>query len=178
MRVLRMAAMAAAAGLVATGVTAQEAEKPDLRDAEVAHAAVTANAVDVELARLALERASDAEVKRFAETMIADHSSVNEQAAALAKKLGVTPEENAVSRDLQKGMEEAKARLQSLRGSAFDVAYMEREVAYHQAVLDALDGLLIPTTENGELRDLLTKVRPVIAAHLQHAEKIGARVGR
>jgi putative membrane protein len=51
---------------------------------------------------------------------------------------------------------------------------MDREIGYHQAVLDALDKLLIPTTENAELKKLLTDVRPNIAAHLEHAKHVRA----
>ena len=68
--------------------------------------------------------------------------------------------------------DEAKAKLTRLSGSEFDAAYIEREVGYHQAVLDAIDGLLIPTTENAELKQLLQTVRPAIVAHLERARGI------
>jgi putative membrane protein len=150
---------------------------PNLTDPEVAHVAVTANAIDIELARLAQSRARSPEVRRFAATMITDHSAVNAQAGALAGKLGVTPADNAVSQGLLSGAAQARAGLERLQGAAFDQAYMAREVAYHQAVLDALDGLLIPTTENRELRTLLIDVRPAIAAHLGHAKQLQQAVG-
>jgi putative membrane protein len=136
----------------------------------VAHVAVTANSIDIALATFALSRAKNSDVKKFATTMIADHSAVNKQAAALAAKLGVTPKDNPVSQSLTKGAAEARASVQSLRGAAFDLAYISREVGYHQAVLEALDGLLIPTTSNAELKKLLVDVRPAIAAHLDHAK--------
>lgn len=150
----------------------------DLSDAEVAHVAVTANAIDVEMAELVGSRTRTEAVRQFAATMIRDHNAVNERAAALAGRLGVTPADNAVSESLRSGAEEAKASLRGLRGAAFDRAYMEREVGYHQAVLDALDGLLIPTTSNGELRALLEEVRPAIAAHLEHAKELGSKLGK
>lgn len=161
-----LAALLAAVTLPAN-VTAQ-----DLSDAEVAHVAVTANAIDVDLAKLALDRGRSDEVKAFARTMVEDHTGVNEQAAALAKKLGVTPAPNEVSTLLQKGADAAKARLNTLSGTAFDRAYIAREVEYHQAVLDAIDGLLVPTTENAELKSLIRTVRPAIAAHLARARDI------
>lgn len=162
--VLAMVAIAAAPA------AAQEAQ--DLSDAEVAHVAVTANAIDVDLARLALDRAASDEVKAFAQTMIDDHTGVNEQAAELAERLGVTPVENDVSAQLQAGADEAKTRLSELSGEEFDQAYIAREIEYHQAVLGALDQLLIPTTEDAELADLLNTVRPAIAAHLERAQAI------
>lgn len=148
------------------------AQAPQLNDAEIAHVAVTANAIDVDMAGLAETRAASDQVSQFARTMITDHTAVNEQAAALATRLGVTPEANAVSASLRASADSARTRLSALRGPAFDTAYMAREVAYHQAVLDALDGLLIPGTANPELRKLLMGVRPAIAAHLEHARQI------
>lgn len=156
---------------VSTGLSAQSAT-PDLADPEVAHVAVTANSIDIELAKLAQSRTSNPDVKQFATTMITDHSAVNAQATALATKLGVTPRDNEVSQSLLKGAAEARAMIEPLKGSAFDKAYIDREVAYHQAVLDALDGLLIPSASNAELKKLLVDVRPAIATHLEHAKKL------
>jgi len=149
-----------------------QASPPNLSDPEVAHVAVTANSIDIELARVAIAKAHNAEVKTFARTMITDHSAVNGQAAALAGRLGVTPRDNPVSHSLLTGAQAARASLEKLGGGAFDRAYIDREVVYHQAVLDALDGLLIPTTENAELKKLLVDVRPAIATHLAHAKAL------
>ena len=154
------------------GVPGEPAVAQDLTDAEVAHVAVVANAIDIELAKVALERGESEAVKSFARTMVDDHTGVNAQAGALAEKLGVTPSENEVSASLRKGADEAKAKLSGLSDAAFDRAYIAREVDYHQAVLDALDQVLIPTTENAELVALLRTVRPAIAAHLERARRI------
>ena len=157
--------------VVSTGLHAQSAT-PKLSDPEVAHVAVTANSIDIDLAKLAQSRTGNRDVKQFATTMITDHSAVNEQASALAAKLGVTPKDNAVSQSLLKGAAEARATIEPLKGKGFDQAYINREVAYHQAVLDALDKLLIPSSSNAELKQLLVDVRPAIAAHLEHAKRL------
>ena len=155
---------------------AAQATQLDLSDPEVAHIAVTADNIDIAAGKVALSRTHDSEVKNFASMMVRDHTGVNEKAAALAKKLGVTPKDNAVSQSLEAGAKEAKAKLDPLKGADFDRAYIERETAYHQAVLDALDQTLIPTTENAELKALLTQVRPAIEAHLAYAKKIGEQM--
>ena len=156
---------------VSTGLHGQSAAQ-DLSDPEVAHVAVTANSIDIDLGKLAQSRTSNQDVKQFATTMVTDHTAVNQQAAALATKLGVTPKDNAVSQSLQKGATEARATIEPLEGKAFDKAYIDREVGYHQAVLDALDKVLIPTTESAELKKLLVDVRPAIATHLEHAKHL------
>jgi len=157
--------------------TPAPAAAPDLSDPEVAHVAWTANSIDIDMAKFAQTRAHKAAVKQFAQTMITDHTAVNEQAAALAKKLGVTPADNAVSQSLQNDAKQARASLEPLHGAAFERAYIDREVAYHQAVLDAIDKVLVPTTENAELRKLLTDVRPAIATHLEHAKQLRSQLG-
>ena len=155
---------------VSTGLQAQSA--PDLSDPEVAHVAVTANSIDIDLAKLAQSRTHNPDVKQFAKTMITDHSAVNAQASALAARLGVTPADNAVSQSLLKGAADARTAIEPLKGKAFDKGYIDREVAYHQAVLDALDTLLIPTASNAELKQLLVDVRPAFATHLEHAKQL------
>jgi putative membrane protein len=156
---------------------APPAAAPDLSDPEVAHVAVTANSIDIDMAKFAETRTHSAPVRAFAQRMITDHTGVNVQAAALAQKLGVTPADNAVSQSLQTGAKEARAKLEPLHGAAFDRAYMDREVAYHQAVLDAIDKVLIPTTDNAELKKLLTDVRPAIVSHLDHAKRVRGMLG-
>ena len=152
------------------------AAAPDLSDPEVAHVAVTANTIDIDAAKFAQTRTQNPAVKQFAATMITDHTAVNAQAAALATKLGVTPADNAVSQSLESGAKQAHATLEPLHGAAFDRAYIDREVGYHQAVLDAIDKLLVPTTENAELRKLLVDVRPAIATHLEHAKHLRSQL--
>jgi putative membrane protein len=172
----RSAPLSLALATLLSAPLAAQAAPPNLSDAEVAHVAVTANNIDVELGTVAETRAANAEVKRFAAMMVRDHSAVNEKAAALAGKLGVTPKDNAVSQSLLEGAKEAKAKVEPLSGAAFDRAYIEREIAYHQAVLDALDGVLVPTTQNGELKQLLVDVRPAFVAHLAYAKQVGQKL--
>lgn len=148
------------------------AAAPAINDAQIAHIAVTANAIDSAAGELAKRKGSAKEVKDFAQTMITDHGAVNKEAVALVTKLSVTPEDNDVSRSLKSGADATTATLQGLSGAAFDKAYIDNEVTYHQAVLDAIDKTLVPSAQNGELKALLEKVRPAIAAHLDHAKRI------
>ena len=104
--------------------------------------------------------------------MVRDHTSVNQQATALAKKLNVTPEESATSKSLKEGGEKMKAKLKGMSGTAFDKAYVDNEVAYHEQVLSAVDNTLIPNTKNAELKSLLESARPIFVSHLNHAEEL------
>jgi putative membrane protein len=152
--------------------TSAFAQSPN--DAQIASIVVTANQVDIDAGKLAASKTANAEVKKFAQLMVTDHTSVNKQATALVTRLKVTPEDNDTSRGLKKGGDENLANLKGLKGAAFDKAYVDHEVAYHQAVLDAVDKTLIPSASNADLKALLVKVRPAFVAHLEHAKHVQA----
>lgn len=162
----------AAAGLLGIPVAILSAE--GVNDAQIASIVVTANQVDIDAGRLAAARATSAEVKAFARVMVTDHTGVNKAATDLATKLNVTPEDNPTSQSLKADGDKALAHLKTLEGAAFDKAYVDREVAYHQQVIDALDTTLIPGATNEELKALLVKVRPAFIAHLEHAKRLQA----
>ena len=143
-------------------------------DAQIAAIVVTANQVDIDAGKLAESHGSSAEVKSFGKQMVTDHTGVNKQATELVTKLNVTPQDNPTAQSLKSGGEKNVANLKSLKGAAFDKAYVDNEVTYHQQVIDALDKTLIPSASNAELKALLVKVRPAFVAHLEHAKKIQA----
>ena len=145
-----------------------------INDAQIASIVVTANQVDIDAGNFAQTRANNAQVKQFAQQMVTDHTGVNKQATELAAKLKVTPEDNPTSQSLKSGGEENINKLKNLKGSDFDKAYVDHEVAYHQAVLDAVDKTLIPGAKNEELKALLVKTRPAFVAHLEHAKHVQA----
>src|SRR3982750_1061105 len=164
-----------AATLVAMPMAAA-AQAPN--DAQIASIVVTANQVDIDAGKLAQTKGSKADVKAFGKQMVTDHTGVNKQATALVTKLKVTPEDNATSKSLKSGGEDNLKNLRTLKGAAFDKAYVDHEVAYHQAVLDAVDKTLIPNAKNEELKALLVKVRPAFVAHLEHAKQIQSSVSK
>ena len=154
------------------------ASAQSVNDAQIASIVVTANQVDIDAGKLAKSRSTNNEVKTFAELMVTDHTGVNKSATDLATKLKVTPQDNPTSQSLKAGGDKNLAHLKTLKGAAFDKAYVDHEVAYHQQVIDALDKTLIPGATNEELKALLMKVRPAFVAHLEHAKHLQASVGK
>lgn len=141
-------------------------------DPQIAAIVVAANSVDVDAGKVAAAKTKNVEVKKFAQQMITDHTAVNKSAVELVTKLKVTPEENDTSKALKDGGVQNLASLKKLKGKTFDKAYVAHEVDFHQQVLDAIDKTLIPSAKNAELKALLEKVRPAIAAHLDHAKHL------
>jgi putative membrane protein len=167
MKFARTIAVAAFAALAATALA-----QGGPNDAQIAHIVVTANQVDIDAGKLAERKGHSKEVKDFGKMMVTDHSGVNKQAVALAKKLGVKPENNDTSKALKKEGADNVKMLKGLKGAAFDKAYIDHEVAYHQQVLDAIDKVLVPNAKNEELKGLIVKVRPAFVAHLESAKQI------
>ncbi|RYC23197.1 DUF4142 domain-containing protein [Ciceribacter ferrooxidans] len=165
-------AAAGAACLMLIAPLASAADAPS--DPQIAHIAYSAGVIDVEAAKLALSKTTNADVKAFAESMQKDHEAVNDMALALVKKLNVTPEDNATSQALAKVAEDKRAELAKLDGAAFDKAYIENEVAYHKQVNGALETVLIPSAQNAELKGLLETGLKLFQGHEQHAEYVAA----
>ncbi|HET9579132.1 MAG TPA: DUF4142 domain-containing protein [Usitatibacter sp.] len=170
---MNLKGIVAAAAMLAAGTAFAQAPN----DAQIAHIVVTANQVDIDAGKLAQKKASSPDVKAFGKQMVTDHTGVNKQAKDLVKKLKVKPEDNPTSQSLAKGGKDNVAKLKKLKGKEFDKAYVDQEVTYHQAVLDAIDKTLIPNAKNAELKALIEKVRPAIDAHLQHAKQIQSKLG-
>jgi putative membrane protein len=152
--------------------------KSPLSDPEVASVAVVANQIDIRNGELAKKKSKDPDVLKFAQTMIDDHNAVIGQATALVKKLGVTPADNSVSRGLLKDAEKTLKTLGDKAGNDFNKAYVDNEVAYHKAVISAVETLLIPESENTELKQLLQNILPALKAHLGHAEMLQKNLGK
>jgi putative membrane protein len=145
-----------------------------LTDPQIAHIAYTAGNIDIAAAKQALTKASNKDVKAFAQDMVRDHEAVNKQALDLVKKLNVTPEDNDTSKSLSKQADEKLAELSKLSGAAFDKAYVASEIAYHKAVNSALETKLIPSASNAELKRLLETGLKLFQGHQQHAEHVAA----
>lgn len=148
-----------------------------LSDPQIANIAVTAHKIDVERGQYALKHTRNDEVKQFAEQMVNDHQAGIKEAVDLAKRLGVKPEPSAVSKSLQDGAKTASARLKKEKGEKFDKDYIDTEVAYHQAVIDAVKNTLVPGAQNADLKTLLQNAVPTLEGHLQHAKMVQSQLG-
>jgi putative membrane protein len=167
-----MAGSAGSADMAGSAGSAGSAAAATLTDPQIAAIVVAANQVDIDAGKLAAKKTKNAEVKKFAELMVKDHTAVNKSAVDLVTKLKVTPEESETSKTLTAGGAENIAKLEKLDGAEFDKAYVDNEVAYHDAVIGVLKNTLIPSAQNADLKAALTGVAPAFDAHLAHAKQL------
>src|SRR5439155_19471681 len=96
--------------------------------------------------------------------------------AALARQLGVKPEGSDVTKSLEADAKKVARRLAKEKGAAFDRDYIDTEVAYHQAVIDAVNDVLIPRARNAQVKTALQNTVPTLEGHLQHARNVQAQL--
>ena len=149
-----------------------------MNDPQIANVALTAHQIDVDRGQLALKHTRNDEVKQFAAQMVHDHQAGIVEAVNLAKRLGVKPEQSDTSKSLKKDAAAATARLKKEKGAAFDRDYIDTEVKYHEAVIDAVKNTLVPGAQNADLKRLLETAVPTLEGHLQHAKMVQAQLGR
>lgn len=128
-----------------------------------------ANTWDIETGNIAVKKGSTKAVRDFGAMLVRDHTMVRQQGRDLVKKLGVTP---TAPKDFAMAKDHASAvkKLENLKGKAFDHAFLQNEVDFHKAVIDAVNTTLLPALQNPEARDLVTKVAPAFQAHMMAAQ--------
>jgi putative membrane protein len=131
-----------------------------------------ANTYDMETGSLAVSRGHTKDVRDFGAMLARDHRNVRQQGRDLAKSLNVTPTSPGKDFPLTKAHVAAMSSLRGLRGSAFDRAFLQHEVDFHNAVLDAVTKTLLPATQNAQVKDLETKVAPAFVAHRDRAQSL------
>ena len=158
--------------VLAMGLTGPAAAQDvaDLNDLEYAHAAYTADNIDIRYAHLALALSTNPAVHEFANTMIRDHTAVNEAALGLLAKLGAEAQDNWFSQSLNEGAEAIINDFSKLRGAEFDMAYATNELAYHKTVNNLVEHTMIPNIDNDEVRALFQQGLEIFKAHEAHAE--------
>jgi putative membrane protein len=168
-------------GVLALGVAAASAPSSrttpaPLDDPTIVAIFDAANTYDIETGQLALSKTHEAAVRDLARQFVNDHKAVRQQGRDLAKKLSVTPTPPAQF-DLADQHKKAMAELKQKSGKEFDRAYAAHEVAFHQAVIDAVTKTLLPAIQNDELKALVEKIAPAFQAHLEAAKQLQKKLG-
>jgi len=151
------------------------APAPALNDTNIFALLDEANAADSSLGALAATKGTSASVRSFGHRMARDHHELRKQGADLAKKLNITPNPPAndtLTNSAQKITDSLNAQA---KGAAWDAAYIDHEVAAHQAVLSLLQTAQGAATDTS-LKALIAKAQPLIQNHLTMAQGIQGKL--
>ena len=167
-------AIAFAVALLPTGTKAQSGGAPT--DPQIVGIVTAADHIDVDYAKLAMSKTKNKQIRDFAQQMLTDHSAVSQSVLGIAAKLNVTPADSDTSNSLKAQAQQMTQKLQGLKGKEFEKAYIDNEVAYHQAVVNATKTVLIPSAQNAELKSALQGAVPLFEGHLQHAQRVQSSI--
>lgn len=159
-------------GLLGKGAVAGEA----LDDATILAIFDQANSIDVYTGRLGAKYGHSEEVRALGRMVATDHVAVQQLGRDLAKKLNIvpTPPRNDTS---VADHANTVALLQSKSGVEFDRAYLKHEIAFHQSVIDAVRGTLLPAIKNSEFKKLVKDVLPGFEHHLAASRTAARKLG-
>ena len=169
-------AVAAIAFAVALHPARANAQGTAPTDPQIVGIVLGADDIDIDYAKLAMSKTQDKQVIGFAQQMINDHTAVSKSVRALAAKLNVTPADSETSNSLKTQAEKMTQKLQGLSGKEFEKAYIDNEVGYHQAVVNATKTVLVPSAQNAELKSALQGAVPLFEGHLQHAQRVQSAI--
>jgi putative membrane protein len=146
-----------------------------LSDAQILGIYVQVNGFDIETALLGRSQAHSDAVRKLATHVATDHTGVRQAAFDLEGKCKIAAslpdERDAAAIEHSKTM----ARLMALKGDEFDKAYVEHEVAFHRAAIDAVRGLLLPSATCPDLQEHFKAILPAFEHHLSMTQEIAAR---
>lgn len=176
-----MTVAVALAAIVAFAPIPAEAEKAKgaghasaakaLSDAEFMRMATQANMAEVQLGKIAVQRAENPEVKQFAQRMVDDHTKANDELAQLAAKRDVKMPD-----DMSPKHKPVMSRLSNLSGADFDRAYMREMVTEHDHDVARFQRQAT-ATKDADLKAWIEKTLPVLRRHEQMAQNTARIVG-
>jgi putative membrane protein len=151
----------------ATGATSPKASAgPVFDDSNFIKEAAEGGIAEVALGQLAVEKASSADVKKFGQRMVDDHSKANDDLKQLASQKNV-----AFPQDLSAKDKTTKATLEKLSGEQFDLAYMRDMVKDHKKDVSEFRRAS-RDAKDPDVKQFAVQTLPTLDEHLKQAESI------
>ena len=121
--------------------------------------------LEIDLARLAVSKTSNAAVKSYAEMLIADHEKAGDDVASIAAAKNVT-----LSKDLPGAPNATKTHLEKLSGAAFDRAYAAAMVDGHKKAVAEFEKAM--NLSDRDVKSFAQETLPTLKHHLEEAQKL------
>lgn len=132
----------------------------ELSDQTFVTKAAQSNMAEIELSKLALEKAESPQVREYAQRMVTDHTKASEELKTLAQKNNLQ-----VPQELDSKHHKAMEKLQKEEGSSFDKAYTQQMKKDHEEAVKLFESASRSTELNPELRSFASKTLPTLQEH-------------
>ncbi|HVK60839.1 MAG TPA: DUF4142 domain-containing protein [Bdellovibrionales bacterium] len=143
-------------------------------DGEVSAVLAAANTAEIEMAQLAQQKATDPQVKAFADKMVADHRANKKEGADVAKSSDIDVQKSNLSKQVASDTEAKMKDLKVRAGSDFDQAYISSQITMHEELLARLNDKYIPGAQDTQFRSYLEETRDHVQQHLDTAQALQA----
>jgi putative membrane protein len=157
----------AANNTAATGGTVSNLSE---QDKEFVANAGAGGLAEVQMGNLALQKATSADVKAFAQRMVTDHSKANDELSQLATMKGL-----ALPTELKPEQKSAMDHLSSLSGAEFDKAYMDHMVSDHEKDVAEFEKAAAEA-QDPDIRGWAGKTAPTLREHLNLAKEVDGKM--
>ncbi len=157
---------------MSSSMSSAKNSKLSAEDKQFIKEAAAGGMAEVELGRLATEKASSPDVKQFGQRMVNDHSKANDQLKRIAVDEGITLPAKLSAKD-----QGTKDRLSKLSGGAFDKAYMADMVEDHKTDVAAFRNES-KTGKDPQVKSFAADTLPTLEDHLKNAQKVAPTVER
>lgn len=171
-----LAASAIPAAL-AFGATPGNAGDAALTDGAIFAIYNQVNSMDIETALLGELKGNAQGVRALGHMVSSDHTGVRKAAHELATAQGIVAELPAGRMDAAQAHYNVIEGLREASGTAFDAAYLKHEIAFHEAAIEAVKTVLIPATQNAELKAHFEAVLPHFQRHLDETRRVAKELG-
>jgi putative membrane protein len=126
---------------------------------------------EVELGRLASQKATNEQVKQFGQRMVDDHTKANDELKSIAQKKNIT-----LPNDPDPKAKAFQDRLSKMSGEQFDRAYMQHMLADHRKAV-ALFRTESKSGTDPDVKSFASKTLPTLEEHLKQAQEANKAVG-
>lgn len=154
------------------GAVMAQAPKGSEKDQQFLRQAASDGLAEVQLGKMASERAANPEVQRFGRRMVTDHTTANQELMALAQAKYIS-----VPKDLDKSHQEMAEKLAKMQGPNFDREYMQHMVADHEKAVQ-LFTRAAQESQDADIRAFAAKTLPTLQEHREMARQLAQQVGR
>jgi putative membrane protein len=144
-------------------------------DADILGLMHEANRAEIQAGQLATQRSSNADVKSFGTTMVAEHTTLDAEVDALAAQLKISP--TVPSDELAKLQNSEISGISGLAANNFGYHYMALQVTAHERTLALVDAFIAKAQQAALRTALQNDVRPHIVVHLAAAQQLKGRIG-
>lgn len=175
MKIKTLGIAAAALALVASGCTRHRSEMASserLEESEVVTALVALHQGEIDVARVAITRSTDANVQGFAGRVATEHEAAIERLHVYSRERGLMPRGSELSQRIAQGTATTAHRLNAAPAESFDALYLSAERDGHMKVVALIDAVILPSIEDPVLRDEVQTQRERTLAHLDHVETV------